>query len=102
MNNIIILNEKDNVAIALYDIKKGTCIIVNDKSIEIKELVNEIKKIILLNAGNKNKRLRDCALAILNTGSVTDDPAIISHLYNNFTITPIVTDCGLNIKLKLI
>ena len=46
MNNIIILNEKDNVAIALYDIKKGTCIIVNDKSIEIKELVNEIKKII--------------------------------------------------------
>ena len=61
---------------------------------------NEIKKIILLNAGNKNKRLRDCALAILNTGSVTDDPAIISHLYNNFTITPIATDCGLNIKLN--
>ena len=61
---------------------------------------NEIKKIISLNAGNKNKRLRNCALAILNTGSVTDDPSIISHLYNNFTITPIATDCGLNIKLN--
>jgi len=60
---------------------------------------NEIEKIISLNEGDKNKLLRLYALAILNTGSVTDDPSVVSHLYENFRISLIATDCGLNLKL---
>jgi predicted Rossmann-fold nucleotide-binding protein len=60
----------------------------------------EINSIVSLNAGKKGQLLRHCALAVLNTGSVTDDPTVISHLYTNFTITPIATDRGLNIKLN--
>jgi altronate hydrolase len=58
MNNIIILNEKDNVAIALYDIKKGTCIIVNDKSIEIKEDIGAGFKISITDISNKEEVIK--------------------------------------------
>lgn len=58
MNNIIILNNNDNVAVALNNIAKGSAILANGRSIEVKQDIGAGFKISLTNIATSEKVIK--------------------------------------------
>ena len=59
----------------------------------------EVAKLRDASAGGMHELLRRCALAVLTTGSTSDDPMAARELYHDFDIQVLQQDRGLRLDL---
>ena len=61
---------------------------------------DEVARLRDASAGGMHELLRRCALAVLTTGSTSDDPRAARELYPDFDIQVLQQDRGLRLELR--